>query len=405
MTAATSGTWRWRAVDAAGRREKGVADAESPLALRRTLEERGLVVLDVLPAARAAAAARGARGGSRQDVLELTRALGALLAAGVPLSRALGTAAAIVPGGMTDVVDDLRRRIARGDAMTAALEAHPRLFPPLYRGVVRAGERSGNLAGAFAALATQLERDARLRERLLSASIYPLLLAVAGLGAVAVLVLWVLPRFASLLAGTGAALPRSTAAMLALADFVREAWPVLLGAIAAIEFVVAAGGRTEAGRRARSSALLQAPGVATLRRLVLAARFARLLGVLLAGGAPLLAALDDAAQSLTDPLAHDEVARIRARVHDGIALNVAIAEGTLFPPLLARLVAVGEEAGQLEAFLGRAAEICEERAARLLERLVTIVEPLMIVLLGAVVALVALSLLQAIYGLDASAFR
>ena len=401
-------TWRWRAVDAAGHRARGTADAETPAALRRTLEARGLVVLDIEPTATrdpVTDARAGPRTASRRDVLELTRALAALLAAGVPLSRALATASAITPGAMAGVVDDLRQRIERGDALTAALESHPRLFPPLFTGVVRAGERSGNLAGAFAALATQLERDAKLRERLLSASIYPLLLVVTGLGAVAVLVLFVLPRFAALLVGTGATLPRSTAMLLAAADFAGRTWPLLLGALVLFALVAASAARTEGGRRAWARALLDAPGVGTLRRLTLAARFARLLGVLIAGGAPLLSALDDARQSLADPLARDEVMRVRGRVRDGVSLNAAVAEGTLFPPLLARLVAVGEEAGRLAEFLDRAAVICEDRATRLLERLVAIVEPLMIVLLGGIVAFVALSLLQAIYGIDASAFR
>ena len=119
----------------------------------------------------------------------------------------------------------------------------------------------------------------------------------------------------------------------------------------------------------------------------------------------MLAALDDARLSLSDPLARDEIARVRSRVRDGVSLNAAIGEGALWVPLLPRLVAVGEEAGRLEEFLTRAADICEDKAARLIERLVALAEPAMIVILGAVIAFVALSLLQAIYGVDASAFR
>lgn len=127
--------------------------------------------------------------------------------------------------------------------------------------------------------------------------------------------------------------------------------------------------------------------------------------MLLGGGAPLLAALEDVAASVPDPLAKEEAARIRARVREGASLRQAIAEGTLFPPLLAQLVAVGEEAGQTEAFLSKAGELFEERTERTLQRLVTLLEPAMIIGFGVVVAFVALSLLQAIYGVNAGAFR
>lgn len=176
-------------------------------------------------------------------------------------------------------------------------------------------------------------------------------------------------------------------------------------AVVGIVAAVVGMSRTEAGTRAIADLLVRAPVVGTLRRNILASRLARLLSVLLGGGAPLLTALDDTFDSLSDPLARDEVARVRARVREGRSLHGALAEGSLFPPVLARLVAVGEESGSLRAFLERSAELCEERAERTLERLVTFIEPAMIVAFGILIAFVALSLLQAIYGVDATTFR
>ena len=406
MITAAQGSFAYRAVDTTGRRERGTVAAESPDALIRALEARGLVVLEVEPASPSAGReslfqSRAHRG----DVLELTRALAALLGAGLPLARALATVTALTRGATTAVVEDVRARIARGESLTTALAGHPSLFSPLYIGVMRAGERSGDLAGSFAAMATQLEREERLRARLLSASIYPLLLGAASLVAVGVLVLLVLPIFADLLQNAHATIPRSTATLLGVAAAARAAWPVLVGAVALGVIGVAVGRRTEGGRRMGAVILLRAPIAGSVRRYTLAARFARVLGVLLAGGASMLTALDEAIQSLVDPLAREEVTRIRSNVRDGVALNAAIAGGTLFPPLLARLVAVGEESSRLEEFLGRAADICEDKAERLLQRLVALAEPAMIVGLGGIVAFVALSLLQAIYGVDASAFR
>jgi len=162
---------------------------------------------------------------------------------------------------------------------------------------------------------------------------------------------------------------------------------------------------SDEGRRVWSKLLLSLPGVSTLRRYALAGRFARLVGVLLGGGAPLLTALDDTIESIGDPMARDDAVRIRTRVREGTSLRNAVSEGTLFPPMLAQLIGVGEDAGQLRVFLMKAADIFEERTERATQRLATLAEPAMIVIFGVIVAFVALSLLQAIYGINANSFR
>lgn len=397
-------TYAYQAVDGAGRRQRGQAHAVSPAALTRALEDRGLLVLDV------AEPAEGTTGGwfrpgRRREVLEVTRAVAALLPVGMPLAQALGAAANVATGDVHAAVLAVRARVERGDTLSAALAEHRRLFPPLYVGLVRAGEKSGDVAGAFRRLAEQLEREEALRGKLLSASIYPLLLAGAGSVAVVVLLVFVLPRFATLLQDSGAALPRSTALMLGLSTALRRFWPALLLVPAGIAAIAAWVRGTAEGRRAWCALLLALPLVSTLRRTALAARFARLTGVLLGGGAPLLAALDDAAESLADPLARDETLRIRTRVREGRSLRDAVADGAFFPPLLAQLVGVGEDAGRLREFLLKAADIFEDRTERLTQRLATLAEPAMIVLFGSVVAVVALSLLQAIYGINAGSFQ
>ena len=398
-------SYSYRVVDAAGHRARGVGESESSERLTRQLESRGLVVLDVSRVESAAGRAIAARRLNRHDVLELTRALASLLGAGVPLSRAVATAAHIVPERVGALLEDLGARTARGESVATALAAHQSTFSPMYRGVVRAGERSGNLAGAFAALTLQMEADDRLRARLISASIYPLLLAVGGFVTSAVLVLVVLPRFAELLTGAQATLPRSTATLLATAAALRTGWPLLLTAVGVLISLAYLGRRSPAVRRRSTQVVVHLPVIGTLRRYVLGARFARLTGVLLVGGAPLLLALDDVLDSIADLVARDEVERIRASVHDGLALHRAVAQGTLFPPVLARLIAIGEESGRLAEFLRHAAELCEERAERLLQRLVALIEPAMILVFGVLIAFVALSLLQALYGIDAGALR
>ena len=398
-------SFAYRVVDHDGRRTRGVGQADSAEGMTSLLESRGLLVLDVerVASSTAAAAARARVG--RRDVLELSRGLAALLSAGLPLSRALSITAHIVPERVRGLLEDIAARTTRGDSLATALDAHGAEFPSMYRGVVRAGERSGDLARAFAALTKQLEAEDRLRARLLSASIYPLLLALGGIITSAVLVLVVLPRFAELLAGAQAKLPRSTAALLAISSALRRGWPVLLVLVLVLIAIALAGRRSTRLKYGMTAALLRLPIVGQLRRYTLGARFARLTGVLLEGGAPLLTALDDVLSSIANPVAQDEIKRVRSRVHDGVALHRAVAEGALFPPVVARLVAVGEESGRLEELLISAAELCEERAERILQRLVALAEPAMILVFGVLVAFVALSLLQALYGIDAGAFR
>ena len=399
-------TFAYQAVNGAGKRLRGLEDAATPGALSRSLEERGLLVLEVAESSGAAAAGRGGfKFGRRREVLEVTRAMAALLPVGMPLAQALNAASGVTSGEVRDAIMQVRTRVERGETLSSALAAYPQLFSPLYVGLVRAGERSGDVDNSFARLSDQLERDEELRGRIVSAAIYPLLLACAGTIAVTVLLFFVLPRFVTLLAGSGAKLPASTRMLLAVSTGLHRFWPVLFLVPLAIAALAAWARNTEDGRRTLSNTLLVLPLVKTLRQYALAARFSRLVGVLLGGGAPLLAALDDTIESIGDPVAKDDAERIRTKVREGVSLRAAVADSPVYPALLSQLIGVGEDAGQLRTFLLKAAEIFEERTERATQRLAALAEPAMIVVFGAIVAFVALSLLQAIYGINANSFK
>ena len=393
----------YEVVDTDGKRRRGHAEAATPAALARSLEARGLLVVTVEE--RDERASGVFRPGRRREVLEVTRAMAALLPAGMPLVQALSAAGNVAGPEMLTVLHAVRARVERGESLALALAAHPALFSSLYVGLVRAGERSGRLDETFQRLANQLERDDALRSKLLSAMIYPLLLAGVGSIAVTVLLLFVLPRFAELLQGSGAALPASTAMLLNAANGARHYWPALLLVPLAFGALAYWMRTTDDGRRTAARLWLAIPGVRTLRQYAIAARFARVVSVLLTGGAPLLTALDEATASVTDPLAKDDIGRIRERVREGTSLRQAVAESPLFPTMLSQLVGVGEDAGRLRDFLAKAADIFEERTERAAQRLATLAEPAMIVVFGAIVAFVALSLLQAIYGINAASFK
>ena len=393
------------AIEPGGTRRRGERDAPSAAALSAALEREGLFVVSVGMGAAFPSSAWLGAWRSAGDRLEATRALAALLPAGLPLARALDAAARLSGGAVAPALASVRAAVERGESLAAALAAHGELFPPHYIGLVRAGERSGDVASAFARLAEQLERESQLRSRLLSASLYPVLLAVAGGAAVLVLLLVVLPNFAELLRGTGAQLPRSTAFVLAASGVLRRYWLAIPVVVAAALAALLAARSAPAGRLALARLADAIPLIGGLRRELFAARFARLTGTLLAGGSPLLAALTDAGESTGDPLAAAAASRIRAAVRDGAPLHRAMAGEPALPPMLAQLVAVGEESARLPEFLLKAAQLFEERSERAVQRLVTLAEPAMIVVFGAAVGFVALSLLQAIYSVNAGSFR
>ncbi|MDQ2667462.1 MAG: type II secretion system F family protein [Gemmatimonadota bacterium] len=394
---------RYRALTRAGAREAGVVEAPTPAAATNALQARGLIVLDVSANANPAGVfgARIRRG----DLAEFTRALAALLPAGLPLARALSVAADIAPDALRIPLTDVQLRVQRGSTFADALAAHPHAFAASYVGLVRAGERAGNLNDSIARLADAIESQEEFRAKIVTAAIYPTLLAFVGGAAILVLLMIVLPRFGALFVASGSALPASTAFVLALSRTLRiYVAPIVLVLVLFSAFMLwLATSRDAADTRSRL--FLSLPLVSHFYREVLAARTARVISILLGGGAPFVVALDDAARSLDDPAAQREVLRIRSRVREGTSPAAAFAEGTLFPSVLARLVAAGEESSQLESFFTKAADLFEERAKRSAARFVALAEPALIIVFGMVVGLIALALVQAIYGINLAPMR
>jgi general secretion pathway protein F len=394
---------RYRALTHAGGRSSGVIDAPTVDAATSTLRSRGLIVLDVAPSSDALGLFTNRIRSS--DLAEFTRALAALLPAGLPLARALSVTRDIAPQSLHAALGDVQARVERGSTFADALAAQPRAFPPSYVGLVRAGERAGSLDASIARLADAIEGEQQFRSKLLTAAIYPTLLAFVGGAAILVLLMIVLPRFGALFAASGSELPASTAAVLAISAGLRAyALPIVVIFVALAAFLAWLMTSQDAAET-RSKLFLSLPVVATFYREILAARTARVIAILLGGGAPFILALDDAAKSLDDPSAQREVLRIRARVREGVSPAAAVGEGTLFPPVFARLVTAGEESSQLETFFTKAADLFEERAKRSAARFVALAEPALIIAFGVVVGLIALALVQAIYGINLAPVR
>lgn len=384
---------------------RGSREASSAAALTDSLRSEGLFVLAVEPAASRTLTEGIRRRWSTRALLDTTRTIATLLAAGLSLPKALLAASRLAGDSEREELLDIHSRVERGERLASALEAQEGRFPAYYVGMVRTGERSGGLTEAFEGLAAQLEREEQIRERLLSALLYPAILALAGGSAMAVLLLVVLPNFAELLQDSGAQLPGSTAFVLGVSGVLRRYWlvipPLALTLVVAHAWIRS----RPAGREAVAKVVDRLPLAGRLVRESSAARFARTTGTLLAAGAPLLSALDDAVASTTAPLTRAAAVRIRGAVRDGAALHQSMRAEAAFPELLTQLTALGEESARLGEFLLKAARLFEERTERSAHRLVALAEPAMIVIFGGIIGFVALSLLQAIYSVNTGSFR
>lgn len=397
--------YRYDAVDPQGRRRRGTGAAANASALADLLAREGLTLVTSTPLAEGAVVTGHSGRVGMKALLEGMRSVSALLDAGLPLAKCLEHAEALAAPALRPPLADVRARVIRGESFAAAMASHPAAFGSLTPSLMRAGERSGDLPGALRAVVRYLEREADLRDRLLSASLYPLVLLVFGSAAIAVLILLVIPKFAALLSGTGIQPPWTTSVMLAFSLALRRFWWLL--PIAAVAFVGAVRWMTSApeGRRWWSGALRSLPLLGAIQRDRVSGETARLLGLLIEGGTPLHQALEETAAALADPLAAEEVARVRDRVREGASLSSTLGAGGYFSAEFVQLVGVGEGSGRLGEFVTKAATLLEDRSVRQLQRGVALLEPLMIVLFGGLVGFVALSLLQAIYGINAGAIR
>jgi type II secretory pathway component PulF len=392
-------------IDAAGRRRVGQAESPSLSALTSKFELDGEFIVNLRATDAQNHVALRTRSGASKRLLELTRSLAALIPAGLPLAEAIQTAAQMADASTRTVLIDVRERVERGETLAVAMAASPSLFPAHYVALIAAGERSGTLSSCVTKLGAQLEHEDRLRSRLFAAAIYPILLSTACTCSALLLVGFVLPRFAILLETTGARLPALAAFSLRLSQLARIGMPFIVPAILIVIAVLALFARTKAGVLLLSSALNQLPVIGTIRRERFSSQIARLTGMLLSGGVPLSQALDAAVAATEDATAYKEFEAVRDDILNGTALSDALTAREFFPELMTRLVVLGERSGRLPEFLLQTAEYYDERLQEKARKLIAIVEPLVILVFGGVVGMIALALLQTVYGVNANNLR
>ena len=398
--------YSYAALNAQGHTEQGVVEADSERAARSQLRSQALVPLKVL-----AVAAPQARPGdivlwtarvfSRTDVVVWTRQLASLVAAGLPLERALTALSeeAATPA-QRDLVAQLRAEVNAGAPLAQALAMHPREFDTLYVAVIASGEQSGRLSQVLAQLANDMEAAHTMRSKLLAASLYPAIVSSVALLIVLFLLAYVVPQVAEVFTSTQRSLPWLTVAMLAISQWVQALWLwfLLFSLLGTVVLRLAL--RQPAFRQQFDNVWLRLPLVGRLSLGYNAARFASTLALLVGAGVPMLKALQTAAQTLSNMALRDDAMQAIELVREGAPLASALAQHKRLPSLLPMFARLGEQTGQLPQMLQHAAEHLGNEVQRRAMQLATVLEPLLIVVMGLVVMLIVLAVMLPIIQLN-----
>ena len=382
------------------------ADAERSVILR--LREMGCVPLRIaVPSERAIGAPRQQvplftkRKVNQQQLLQFTRELGALLAAGLPLDRSLSILGGMVEGGeLSKIVRSLVEAVRAGKSLAVSMGEHPDVFPKIYVNMIRAGEAGGILESVLRYLTEYMESTLALKEDIKSALIYPLILATAAGISLIVLFVFVIPKFAAIFRDNGKALPWITKVVIGFSQFLAEYGGILLvvlcaAVVGALFYVRSAEGRSEWDRLS-----LRSPLIGDLLRKFETARFSRTLAALLKGGVPLLDALGTVQGVIGNRLLARAISQVQARVREGKGMARPLGDSGLFPPLALNMIAVGEETGKLESMLAEVAGYYDQEVKRSTKRMMALLEPVLILAMGLIIGIVVISMLLAIFSIN-----
>lgn len=397
--------FKYQALTAEGRASNGLLEADNARAARAQLRTMGLVPLQVNPVAQQAqdnAAGRWTRRVFNTTALAVwTRQLAGLVGSGLPIERALSALAdESEDQRVAELLAQLKAEVNAGSPFARALSTAPREFDEVYRAVVAAGEQSGALGQVLEKLADDLEERQELRAKLIGAMAYPGIVSLIAVAIVIFLVTYVVPQIATVFTGSKRALPMLTVVMLAISDFVRNWGWAMLAALVAGGFSFGWAMRREAFRLRFDAGFLTLPLLGRLARGYNAARFAGTLAMLAGAGVPILKALQAAAETLSNRAMRADALDALVQVREGAPLGSVLAGKKRFPGILAMFARLGEQTGSLPEMLGRAARQLGTEVQRRAMAAATLLEPLLIVAMGAMVMLIVLAVLMPIIQLN-----
>ncbi len=385
-----------------GKAVKGVRDAESAKALRGVLRKDGVLLTVATEGKVAEAKAKNdikvlefLGRPSTSDVAVLTRQLATLVGAGIPLFESLAALVEQVENEqLKRALTQVREQVREGISFAKALEAHPKIFPPLYVNMIRAGEASGTLHQVLQRLTQFMESQAKLQGKVTSALAYPILMAIIGTTLVSVLMVAVVPNVTTIFASMDQALPWYTALLIATSDFMASYWWLLLGLLISGIYVFRRWKRTKEGKLRWDDFVLKVPVFGKVILMLSIARFARTLSTLLASGVALLTAMDIVSNVLGNASLEKVVLEAIGSIREGQSIAEPLRRSGKFPPIVTHMITIGEKSGQLEGMLESVANAYDTEVENRVQILTSLLEPLIIVMMGSVVGFIAVSILM-----------
>ena len=385
-----------------GKAVKGVRDAENAKVLRASLRRDGIL----LTLATEEAAAKTKKGGEIDlfkffrrigpaDVAVLTRQLATLVRAGIPLVDSIGALVdQVEKEELKRVLTVVREKLNEGTSFAKTLEQHPKAFPPIFVNMVAAGEASGTLEQVLERLADFMESQARLRGKVSAALAYPVLMAIIGTMLISVLMVAVVPKVTAIFESLDRALPWYTQVLIGTSNFMAGYWWLILILGGSGIWWFRRWKVTPAGRMKWDGICLKSPIFGRLLRMLAVARFAKTLATLLAAGVPLLKAMDIVKNVLDNALLEKVVEEATGSIREGESIADPLKRSGQFPPIVTHMIAIGEKSGQLEQMLESVAEAYDAQVETTVQALTSLLEPLMIVVMGAGVGFIAFSIMM-----------
>jgi general secretion pathway protein F len=397
-------TFRYKAYRADGRETTGTVDAENSREARLRLKKDGLLASDLTQADEAPASGwqrQFKRGTGLPQLALMTRRLATLLGSAVPIYEAVTTLwEQEPPSDLKQVLARVRERLAEGAGLAQALTQEPQIFSESYVSMVAAGEASGALDLVLDRLADFLEGQDVLRSKVSTALAYPLLMVVVGGGVMLFLLGFVIPKITTVFADNKAALPLITVVLLKTSTLIRKGWWLLLLLAWAAVYGYRRLVRQEAMRLKRDQLLLRLPLVGSLIQKLVLARFAKVLGLLLASGVPVIKALEITGAAVVNRAYRACLTQTKGELIEGGKLSASLAATPLFPPLLVHMIAVGERSGTLETMLDKAGKAFEREFETAVTRFMSLLEPLLVLGMGLAVGFVVMAVLLPIFQLN-----
>ena len=338
---------------------------------------------------------------SKGDLLTFTTELSVLLGAGLPLDRSLNILAEISEGReMKNIVQSILKSIREGSSFSDALQKHPKIFPQLYINMVRAGEAGGVLDVVLDKLNEFLESTKELKEHVKSVMIYPTILIITSGLSIIILLTYVLPKFSVIFDELGSSIPLPTQIVLAISNALKSYWWIIILAVFGGWFLFKNYTKSEVGRYKWDAFKLKVTGE-IIRKLV-TARFCRTLGTLLKSGVPLLQALNNARDVISNQVIASSIGSVSEGVKQGKGISMPLSNANVFPPLALSMIKVGEETGQLDSMLMKVAVTYEKSLNTAIKRFISLLEPVMIVSMGLIIGFIVFSMLIAIFSITGS---